>query len=49
MMKATENTPSELAVVSASNHALALQSLSINHPRIKQVMEELDCLIYPNS
>lgn len=48
-MKTTETTAGELTVVSANDYAKALQSLRIRHTRIKDVMEELDCLIYPGS
>lgn len=48
MTTLTDNT-SELTLVSSPNHARALQSLRINHTRIKQAMEELNCLIYPGS
>ena len=36
-------------MVQASNFAQELQLLRIKHTRIKQVMDELDCLIYPGS
>lgn len=38
-----------LTVVNTSDYAKTLQSVRIRHTRIKQVMEELDCLIYPGS
>jgi len=49
MTPSQQHTPAELAVVARHTHALALQSLRIKHTRIKQVMDELDSLIYPGS
>lgn len=40
---------SALGVASPTDYALSLQTLRIKHTRIRQVMEELDSLIYPHS
>ncbi|ROR40296.1 AAA family ATPase [Diaphorobacter sp. C33] len=48
-MTRPEILPSDLALVSPPSYTQALQSLRIKHTRIKQVMDELNCLIYPGS
>lgn len=48
-MTPPEILPSDLALVSPPSYSQALQSLRIKHTRIEQVMDELNCLIYPGS
>lgn len=48
-MTSISTASSPLTVTGRHTHALALQSLRIKHTRIKQVMDELDSLIYTGS
>jgi len=48
-MQVPQNHPVQPALVSPVSYAAALQSLRIKHTRVKQVMDELDSLIYPDS
>lgn len=49
LQTSAESCANALSVVSPTDYALSLQALRIKHTRIKQVMDELDCLIYPGS
>lgn len=47
-IKTQSKTP-DLNLIKSTSHAKILQELRIKHTRIKQVMIELGCLIYPGS
>ncbi len=48
-MQVPENNTAALALASTPSYAQALQALRIKHTRVKQVMDELNSLIYPGS
>lgn len=48
-MQVPENNTAKLALASTPSYAQALQALRIKHTRVKQVMDELNSLIYPGS
>lgn len=49
MANTTQITTPDLSLIKTVKNATVLQNLRIKHTRIKQVIDELGCLIYPGS